>query len=115
MSLHDLVEHLDQLWMLLSQCRCASPNFVGEQQLPARRGGDLGKCQLTGSLVSDGEVADLLNGVTEEVDPHGMLFGRRKDIHNPAAHRELAAPLHKVDTNVRRVDQGSAKLREVDF
>jgi hypothetical protein len=30
-TLNDLVEHLDQLWMLLGQCRRASPDFVGEQ------------------------------------------------------------------------------------
>src|SRR5829696_3408543 len=101
--------------MLLSQCRCASPDFVGEQELPAGRGGDLGKCQLAGALVGDGEVANLLDGVAEEVDPYGMLFGRREDVDYTAAHCEFAASLHKVDTNVRRVHKGLAQLGEVDL
>src|SRR5215203_1151379 len=101
--------------MLLSQSRGPSPDFVGEQELPAGRGGDLGKCQLAGPLVGDGEVTNLLDGVAEEVDPYGMLFGRREDVDNPAAHREFAASLHKVDPNVRRVHQGLAQFGEVDL
>jgi hypothetical protein len=44
-----------------------------------------------------------------------MLFGWWKDVDNSAAHGEFTAPLHKVDTDVRRVHQGLAELGELDL
>jgi len=114
-SLGDLVEHLDQLGMLICERGCASPYVVGQQQLAAGRGRDFDQRDVAGPLVGDGKVVNLFDGVAEEVHAYGMLLCRRKDIDDAAAYGELASPLDQVDTGIRRIDQGSRQLAQVDL
>ena len=81
-------------------------HVVGQQQFPARHGdhridGDLGDR----ALVGDGEHAHLGDLVAPELDAHRVLGGRREDIENAAAHRELAALADHVDTGVGQFDE----------
>ena len=46
--------------------------------------------------------ADLLDVVAPELHPQRVLLGRREDVDDAAADRELAAPLDQVDPGVRR-------------
>ncbi len=109
-ALGDLVEHLDQLGMLLGQVERPLADLVGEQQLAAGRGDDLGQREVAGALVGDREVVDLLDRVAEEVDPDRVLLGGREHVDDAAADRELAAPLDQVDPDVRGADQGGRQL-----
>jgi hypothetical protein len=74
MALRDLVQDLDELGMLLGKPGRAGPYLLGQQQLAARRCGDFGQGDFAGPLVGDGELANLFNGVAEEVDAHWVLF-----------------------------------------
>ena len=114
MALGDPVQHVDQLGMGLGQLERAAAYVVGEQQLTARRGDHLGDRDVAGPLVGDREVVDLLDGVAEEVDPDRVLLGRREDVDDAAADRELATPLDHVHPHVRGPDQGGGQLGEID-
>src|SRR4029078_9202685 len=109
MSLSALVQHLDQLRMLLSERGCSAAHLIGQQQFPTRRRGDLGRGDIRRSRIDDREIPKLLNGVAEEVDAYGMLLGRRKDVDDAAAYRELPAPLDEIDPCVRGRDHGPPK------
>ena len=109
----DLVGQLDQLRMRLAELGRPAPYVIGEQQLAARR------CPqpldgLQGPLVGDGEGPDLLDVVAPELHPQRVFLGRREDVHDPAADRELAAPLDQVDAGVRRIREASYDVVEVD-
>ena len=66
------------------------------------------------------ERADLLDLVAEELDPERLAAGRREDVDEPAAHRELAALLDPLDPLVagggellgERVDPGLVARRD---
>ena len=97
-----LVGHLGELRVGLTQRGGASAYFVGEQQLPARW------CPepldvLDRPLVGNGEGADLVDLVAPELHADRVLLGRREDVDQTSADRELAALLHQVDPGVRRV------------
>ena len=109
----DLVQHLDQLGVLLGQLGGPQPDVVGQQQLAARRRGHLGEGFVTGALVRDGEVVDLLDGVAEEVDPDRVLLGRTEQVDDPAPDRELTTALHQIHPGVGRLDQPGGQLAEV--
>jgi len=64
-------------------------------------------------LVSDGEGADLLDGIAEEVDADGVLERRREHVHQAAPDAELPSPFHEVDPDVRRSDQVAGQLFDV--
>jgi hypothetical protein len=100
--------------MLLGEGESPLAYLVGEQQLATGRGDDLGQGELRRPLVGHGEVADLLDGVAEEVDPDRVLLGGREDVHDPAADGELAPPLDHVHPDVRRPDQRLGQLFEID-
>ena len=61
--------------------------------------------QLERALVGDLEVADLLDLVAPELDPQRVLLGRREDVEDAAAHREVAALLDQVGAGVARRDE----------
>ena len=104
-----LAEHVGQAGMVGGQFLGPLPDGGAEQQLTARR-----RPQHVGgtetALVGDLEVADLLHGVTEELDSQRVLFGGREHVQDPAAHREIAALLHQVDPLVADVDQPGQDL-----
>ena len=109
----DLVGQLDQLRMRLAELGRPAPDVVGEQEFAARRRPEpLGGLQ--SALVGDGEGADFLDVVAPELHPQRVLLGRREDVHDPAADRELAAPLDQVDAGVRRIRQAAYDVVEVD-
>src|SRR6478672_4918012 len=114
MSLSDLVQHLDQLRMLLSKRGCSAAYFIGQQQFPTRRSGDLGQGEIRRSLIGDREIPNLLDGIAEEVHAYGMLLGGRKDVDDAAAYGELPAPLDEINPRVRGADQGRRKIAEID-
>ena len=55
--------------------------------------------------------ADLLDLVAPELDPQRVLLGRREDVEDAAAHRELAAPLDQVDPGVAELDEPARRRR----
>ena len=69
----------------------------------SRHGGAHRPCSATSrrALVGDREGADLLDLVAPELHPQRVLLGRREDVEDAAAHRELAALLDQVDAGVR--------------
>ncbi len=67
---------------------------------------------LEGALVGDREGADLLDVVAPELHPQRVLLGRREDVDDAAADRELAALLDQVDAGVRRVGQPAYDVLE---
>ena len=64
-------------------------------------------------LVTHSEGANLLNGVTPELDPQRVFLGRREDVENPTAHGKLPASLDEVDPVVAHVDEMLNRLGEV--
>ena len=79
----------------------------------SRHGGAHNPCSadLQGALVGDLERADLLDLVAPELQPQRVLLGRREDVDDAAAHRELTAPLDQVDPRVRRGGQAARRGR----
>ena len=67
------------------------------------------------ALVGDGELAQLVDGVAEELDPDRVGGRRREHVDDAAAHGELAAPLDHVDPVVGRVGQVADDVVEVDL
>ena len=100
-ALGDLAEQFAQLGVLLGEGRGPLPYLVGQQQLAAGRRPQAVLGDLQGALVGDLEVADLLDVVAPELDPQRVLLGRREDVEDAAAHRELAALLDQFDPGVR--------------
>ena len=98
----DPVEHLGELGMGVGEFRGTSAYLVCEQQLTTGRGPDAVRRQVERALVTDGERADLLHGVTPELHPKGMIGDRGKDIDDAAADRELAPSLDEVDPAIGR-------------
>ena len=98
--------------MRADQVRGAAAHLLGDQQFAAGFGDDPFGGLVGGALVGDLEVGDLVDLVTEEVDAHRVLGGRREDVDDAAAHRELAAPLDQVDPLVGGGDQVGGQLVE---
>ena len=113
-ALGQLVGELAQLGVLLAELAGAAAYVVGEQQLAARRRPQP-LHRLEGALVGDGEAADLVDLVAEELHAQRVLLGRREDVDDAAAHGELAALLHQVDAGVRRAGQPRDHVLELDL
>ncbi len=107
------VEDLGQLRMLPGEFARALADLGGEQQLAARRGEHALRRAAQRTLVGDGEGADVLHLVAEELDAQRMLFGRREDVENAAADGEFAAPLDHLDPRVGEVDELAGDVFEV--
>ncbi len=81
------------------------------RQLPVlgrqlRRGRDLDLLRVAQRALGEGrEPAQRLDLHVEQIDAHRALLGRRKDVQQPPAHRELAAILDLVDALVARRHQ----------
>ncbi len=101
-----LVGELEQLRVRPAELGGAAAYVLGEQQLAARRRPQP-LHRLERALVGDGEGADLLDVVAPELHAQRVLLGRREDVDDAAAHRELAAPLDHVDAGVRRVGEAA--------
>ena len=106
-----LVGELEQLRVRLPELGGTTAYVVGEQQLAARRGPEP-LHGLEGALVGHGERPDLLDVVAPELHPEGMLLGRREDVDDATADRELPAPLDHVDARVRRLGEASHDVLE---
>ncbi len=68
-----------------------------------------------GALVGDRERPDLVDLVAEELHPQRVLLGRREDVDDPAADRELATLLDQVDPGVRRLGEPADDVVELDL
>ena len=101
----DRVEQLPELRVLAEQLGRPGLDVVGEQQLAARWRPQTMLGQLDRTLVGDLEVADLLDLVAPELDPERMLLGRREDVEDSAAHREVASLLDEVRAGVAGCDE----------
>ena len=110
----DALEHLAEFGMCGQEVARTAPHVVGEQQFPARVGDHRRTGLAGGTLIGHLEDPDLVDSVTEEVDPYGVLFGRREHVENAAAHREFAAPLDQVDPGVGSVHEGPGEVAEVE-
>ena len=98
----------------LPQLLGAGPHLVGEQQLAARRRPQPAH-RLQRALVGHREGPDLLDLVAPELHPQRVLLGRREDVDDAAADRELAALLHQVDPGVRRGGEPAHHVVELDL
>ena len=77
--------------------------------------GDLDPLPLPQRALGEGrEPAQRLDLDVEELDAHGALLGRRVDVEQAAASRELPAVLDLVDALVARRDELAERLVEVD-
>ncbi len=110
-ALGELVGDLQQLGVLAAQLGGPAAHLLGQQQLAAGRRPEPVQ-RLDGALVGDGEGADLVDLVAEELHPDRVLLGRWEDVDDAAAHRELAALLDQVDAGVGGVDQPGDDLLE---
>ena len=115
MPLGETGEHIRELRMLPLKGFGPLPDRTGEQQLPAGLSRDLPQLLTGGALVGDGERPDLGHLVAKEVDTNRLFRGGWEDVHDPAAHRELASPLHQVDAVVRRIHQRLQQTGQVAF
>ena len=112
-ALGELVEQVGQAGMLGGQRLGPRPDLRGQQQLAAGRRPQAVGRGLQGALVGDLEVADLLDRVAPELDPQRVLLGRREDVEDAAADRELAALLDQLDPGVAGGDQPVDDLVQV--
>ena len=102
-----------------ASCGCASPSAAARARTSSvssssRQGGAQSRLdRLQGALVGDREGADLLDLVAPELHPQRVLLGRREDVDDAAADRELAALLDQVDPAVRRAGQPPYDVVEV--
>src|SRR6202041_137322 len=85
----------------------------GEQQLPAGRRPQPLRGGVQAALVGGAEVADLLDRVTPELHPEGMLLGGREHVQDAAPDRDLATMLDQVGARVPDVHQVRDDLLEV--
>ena len=82
----------------------------GQQQLAARRRPQPVLGDLERALVGDLEVADLLDLVAPELHPQRVLLGRREDVEDAAAHREVAALLDQLGAGVAGRRRGRSTM-----
>ena len=90
-------------------------HLVGEQQLAAGRRPQPVVGDLEAALVGDLEVAHLLDRVAPQLEPQRVLLGRREDVDDAAADREVAALLDQVDPGVGGGDEPGEQVVEVDL
>ena len=64
-------------------------------------------------LVGHRELPDVLDVVAEELDADRMRIGRREDVEQPAADRELAPALDEVDARIREIDEPAHGLVQI--
>ena len=89
------------------------PDRRSQQQFPAGRRPQPVVGPADAALVGDLEVADLLDRVAEELHPQRMLLGRREDVDDAAAHRDLAAGADQVGPGVADLDQPGQQVIEL--
>jgi hypothetical protein len=92
----DLLEQVGDARQAVCQSRLPARERVGEQQLAARRCPQARARPPRGALVGDPEPPDLLDRVSPELHAQRVFLGRREDVEDAAADRELAAPLDEV-------------------
>ena len=112
-ALGELREHPREARELVLHLARPLPHGGRQQHLAARRQFDARDRLWQRALVGDRELADLLELVAEELQPQRMLRGRREHVDDAAAHRELAAAGHHVDSGVGEVDELRGQLGEV--
>ena len=99
------VEHVRGAGQLRDQLDRPRADGVRQQDLPARRRPHAVLGHLEAALVRHGEPADLLDVLAPQLDAQRVVLGGREHVDDPAAHRELAAPLDHVDARVRGARQ----------
>ena len=118
-SAGDLIEHIGGAGYILGEVCGPLAHRIGQEQLPARR------CRQAqwffavfgrdGALVADGEFADLVDFVAEELHAQRPLRGGREDIDDSAAHSEFAAPGDHVDAGVREFGEPFGQIIDLIF
>ena len=103
--LGDLVEQIGHARQAGGEVSGSGPDVVGEQQLAAGRRPEAPLGDFEAALVGDPEPADLLDRVAPELHAQRVFLGRREDVEDAAADRELAAPLDEVGAGVGRGDE----------
>ena len=111
-ALGDLCEHIGCAGQDGHEAPSSLANVLCQQDLPARRGVDLGD-GLHRALISHGEGADLIHLVAEQVHTQRMRLCGREDVDDPAAHCELTAALDHVHASVCRTDEILFELLDV--
>ena len=76
-----------------------------QEDLAAGRGVEAVGCGVQGTLIGDGEVADVVDLVAEQVHAHRMRLGGREHVEDAAADGELTALLHHVHAHVGGVHE----------
>ncbi|CFR36550.1 Uncharacterised protein [Mycobacterium tuberculosis] len=82
------------------------PHVLAQQQFTAGEGNQCVNVDLRNrALVGYREHPHLGDLVAPELDPHRMFGRRGKDVQNPAAHSELAAPADHIHPGICQLDQ----------
>ena len=112
-ALGQLLAHVREHRHTLGEAPGPLANRGREEQFTHRRREHAVGREFQRPLVSHGEGANLLDGVTPELDSERVLLGRREHVENPTTHGELTTPLDKVDSVVAHVDKVLNRLGEV--
>ena len=91
----------------------ALPHRRGQQQLATREKLDPVDVARHGALIRDGELADLVDLVAEELHAQRMRGRRREHVEDPAAHGEFAASRDHVDAMISELDEPHGDVVEV--
>ena len=87
---------------------------MGQEELAAGHGPQTVGGLAEGSLVGDGEGADVVDFVAPQFDAQRVGFLGREDIENAAAHAHLAASFDHVDALVAELGQSVRHVGEVE-
>jgi hypothetical protein len=104
-ALGDLLQQVGDAGQLRDQVAGALADRVGEQQFAARRRPQPPVGHLKAALVGDPEPPDLLDGVAPELHSQRVFLGRREDVEDPPADRELTSAFDQVGPAVCRRHQ----------
>ena len=87
------------MWISCDQRRGLRAHLLCQEDL-STRWRDQRISQRSRALVSDSEVANLINGVAKEFQAHWMFFSRWEDIDDAASYSELTTSFHEVSAGV---------------
>ena len=97
------------------ELRGALPDLGRRQQLPAREDQRLGRARASLRWSATEKIGEPVDLVAPEIDAHRMVGGRRVDVDDRAAHRDLAAALDLVLAPVAHRDEPLEQVVAIDL
>ena len=107
-------QHLSGAGQAVGGLAGAGAHGLGQEELAAGHGPQTVGGLAEGSLVGDGEGADVVDFVAPQFDAQRVGFLGREDIENAAAHAHLAASFDHVDALVAELGQSVRHVGEVE-